>query len=615
MSYAAAIENLSALIPELFSTPGTPGSTRRKFSLMEIGILCTALGDPQHSFPSVLVAGTNGKGSTASTLASIARESGLQVGLYTSPHLDRVNERIRLLQPRPGAPGLDSETWDSTDIPDDDFARVYFRVHAAAEQAVLDHDLEHLPSYFELLTALAFQYFAESKVDLAVLEVGMGGRLDATNIVAPVLSVITDISLDHQEWLGETIDLIAREKAGILRPNGVLVTLPQHPEANQALGEVATELNVRGINAAQYTPQIGVSSTAPYPIQVLGEEILVDSPLKGAHQHRNIALAVAAAVELAQDLSFPITPSAIERGIQNTRWPGRLERLALPASPEFILDVAHNPAGAWALRSALNSSENAGAPGLASETWESSTENVGAPGLALETWEGSTENAGAPGLASETWESSVENVGAPGLALETWESSAANAGAPGLALETWEGSTANAGAPGLASETWESSAANAGAPGLALETWEGSTANAGAPHLASETWESSAANAGAPHLASEMWDGDAPHGTVLIFACLRDKPLREMTQILFPIFDHVVLAPIHSPRATEVADLLAAAEATGVPSTPSATVEEAIQIALALNPAKIVISGSVYLVGEARHILLNPAQAQEDRIR
>jgi dihydrofolate synthase/folylpolyglutamate synthase len=589
MSYAAAIENLSALIPELFSTPATPGSTsgsasgstRRKFSLKEIGILCAALGNPQLSFPSVLVAGTNGKGSTASTLASIARESGLQVGLYTSPHLDRVNERIRLLQPRPGAPGLDSETWDSTDIPDDDFARVYFRVHAAAEQAVLDHDLEHLPSYFELLTALAFQYFAESKVDLAVLEVGMGGRLDATNIVAPVLSVITDISLDHQEWLGETIDLIAREKAGILRPNGVLVTLPQHPEANQALGEVATELNVRGINAAQYTPQIGVSSTAPYPIQVLGEEILVDSPLKGAHQHRNIALAVAAAVELAQDLSFPITPSAIERGIQNTRWPGRLERLALPASPEFILDVAHNPAGAWALRSALNSSENAGAPGLASETWESSTENVGAPGLALETWEGSTENAGAPGLASETWESSVENVGAPGLALETWESSAANAGAPGLALETWEGSTANA----------------------------------GAPHLASETWESSAANAGAPHLASEMWDGDAPHGTVLIFACLRDKPLREMTQILFPIFDHVVLAPIHSPRATEVADLLAAAEATGVPSTPSATVEEAIQIALALNPAKIVISGSVYLVGEARHILLNPAQAQEDRIR
>jgi dihydrofolate synthase/folylpolyglutamate synthase len=476
MSYAAAIDNLSALIPELFSTPSsTSGSTRRKFSLNEIGILCAALGDPQRSFPSVLVAGTNGKGSTASTLASIARESGLQVGLYTSPHLDRVNERIKL---------------NGHDIPDEDFARVYFRVHDAAEQLVLDHALEHLPSYFELLTALAFQYFADSKVDLAVLEVGMGGRLDATNIVTPVLSVITDISLDHQEWLGETIALIAREKAGILRPNGALVTLPQHPEANQALGEVATELNVRGINAAQYTPQIGVGPAEPYPIQVLGEEILVNSPLKGAHQHRNIALAIAAAVELAQNRSFPITPAAIERGIRNTRWPGRLERLTLPASPEFVLDVAHNPAGAWALRSALNS-----------------------------------ENAGAPGLA------------------------------------------------------------------------------AGVPNDRSSSLG-----------RSETWEGTAPHGNVLIFACLRDKPLREMTQILFPIFDHIVLAPIHSPRATEVADLLAAAEATGVPSTPSSTVEEAIQVALALKPAKIVISGSVYLVGEARHILLNPGQAQEDQV-
>jgi dihydrofolate synthase / folylpolyglutamate synthase len=464
MSYAAAIENLSALIPELFSTSGTPGSTRRKFSLKEIGILCTALGDPQHSFPSVLVAGTNGKGSTASTLASIAHESGLQVGLYTSPHLDRVNERIKL---------------NGHDVPDEDFARVYFRVYAAAEQLVLEGALEHLPSYFELLTALAFLYFQESKVDLAVLEVGMGGRLDATNIVSPVLSVITDISLDHQEWLGETIALIAREKAGILRPDGALVALPQHPEANQALGEVATELNVRGINAAQYTPQLGVSSTDPYTIQVLGEEILVNSPLKGAHQHRNIALAVAAAIELAQKPGFPITPAAIERGIQNTRWPGRLELLTLPAGPEFVLDVAHNPAGAWALRSALRSS----------------------------------------------------------------------------------------------------------------------------------------GNMGGSQLDSERWDGDAPHGNVLIFACLRDKPLREMTQILFPIFDHVVLAPIHSPRATEVADLLAAAEETGVPSTPSSTVEEAIQIALALNPDRIVISGSVYLVGEARHLLLNQGQAQMERVR
>ena len=485
---------LAQPLPELLGVPGAP---RRKFSLDEIRILSAALGNPHAKFPSILVAGTNGKGSTSATLASIARASGLRVGLYTSPHLARVNERIRLLQPgvsvdsqefaRASASASEERLDGQSDIPDQTFADLYFRVLEAAKDQVARGQLATLPSFFEHLTALAFLYFAEEQVDLAVLEVGMGGRLDATNLVDPILSVITDISLDHQEWLGETIDLIAREKAGILRPNGALVTLPQHPEANQALGEVATELNVRGISAAQYTPQIGVSSTAPYPMQVLGKEILVDSPLKGAHQHRNIALAVAAAVELAQSLSFPITPAAVERGIQNTRWPGRLERLERlthPASPEFIpefiLDVAHNPAGAWALRSALNS-----------------------------------------------------------------------------------------------------------------------------------------ANAGAPDLASETWEGTAPPSTVLIFACLRDKPLREMTQILFPIFDHVVLAPIHSPRATEVADLLAAAEATGVPSTPSATVEEAIQIALALKPAKIVISGSVYLVGEARHILLaqQPEPAQEDQVR
>jgi dihydrofolate synthase/folylpolyglutamate synthase len=298
----------------------------------------------------------------------------------------------------------------------------------------------------------------------------MGGRLDATNLVSPILSVITDISLDHQEWLGSTIDLIAREKAGILRPNGTLVTLPQHPEANQAIGEVATELNVRAISAAEYVPSPSTNPADPYPIHALGAEILVDSPLKGSHQHRNIALAIASAVELAQNHNFPITPAAIAQGIQATDWPGRLERILLPDQPGFILDVAHNPAGAWALRSALNASER--------DTPESGG--------------GYAEGVRLPGQRQ-----------------------------------------------------------------------------------------------------------------VLIFACLRDKPLREMTQILFPLFDHVILAPIHSPRATEVADLLGAAEATGVPSTPASTVAEAIEIARSLNPAKIVISGSVYLVGEARALLLH----------
>jgi dihydrofolate synthase/folylpolyglutamate synthase len=469
MSYAAALENLGTLIPELLGVPGMP---RRKFSLHEIGQLCAALDHPQRRFPSVLIAGTNGKGSTSSTLASIAREAGLTVGLYTSPHLDRVNERIQLGTPHSRI----------AEIADEDFARHYFRVHDAAQQLVLTGAIPALPSYFELLTALAFVYFAASGVDLAVLEVGMGGRLDATNIVDPILSVVTDISLDHQEWLGDTIAAIAREKAGILRASGTLVTLPQHPEANQALGEVAESLAVRGVNAAQYMPPMGTNPMSSYPVEVLGREIRVDSPLKGAHQHRNLSLAIAAAVELATAHSLPITPEDIERGIRATRWPARLECLQFPGQPEYILDVAHNPGGAWALRAALSAQSAAPV-------------------------EPTHQQPGRPDLPTQ-------------------------------------------------------------------------------------------------------------HPQVLIFACLRDKPLREMAQILFPLFDHVVLAPIHSPRANDMADLMAAAEATGVPASASTTVAEALEIARRVLPAhrpaegRIVISGSVYLVGEARHLLLQPAEVR-----
>jgi dihydrofolate synthase/folylpolyglutamate synthase len=309
--------------------------------------LITALGHPEQRFRSVLIAGTNGKGSTSATLSSILLAAGYRPGLYTSPHLDRVNERIRIA----GAP-----------ISDDDFARHYFRVDDCAGQLVSEGKLPAYPSFFETLTAQAFCAFAEAKVDLAVLEVGMGGRLDATNVVEPLVSVITDISLDHTEWLGNTISEIAREKAGILRPNGTLVTLPQHPEANQTIGEVAVALNVRGVNAAEYVPAFereAHSSTLRnrYALTVMGEPIQVDSPLAGAHQRRNIALAIAAAVELAEHHGFRIPPADIEAGIGQTRWPGRLERIVVPGKADVLFDVAHNPAGAWALRAALSSLE------------------------------------------------------------------------------------------------------------------------------------------------------------------------------------------------------------------------------------------------------------------
>lgn len=446
MSYPAAIDQLNAMTPELHTQPGQP---RRKFSLNEIGTLLEALGNPHRRFPSVLIAGTNGKGSTAATLASILRASGLRTGLYTSPHLARPNERIRI---------------NGVDIADDGFAHTYFRVHDTARQLVIDQKLAQPPSFFETLTAMAFLHFAEAAVDFAVLEVGMGGRLDATNIVDPLLSIVTDISLDHTEWLGSTIAAIAREKAGILRPNGTLVTLPQHPEANQVLGEVALELNVRGVSAVPYMPGIPPVASEPYIVTALGSAIQVASPLHGAHQHRNIALAIAAAVDLATQHPLPITPSSIEEGIRSTRWPGRLEQVH-SGTTQWVLDVAHNPAGAWALRAGLR-----------------------------------------------------DLLAAPG------------------------------------------------------------------PHT-------------------------------LVFSCLRDKPVDELAQILFPLFDRVVFAPIHAARATPMADLLAAARATGTEATVADSVAEALRLATSsafpgtVATPLIVVSGSVYLVGEARTLLL--AQTQQ----
>src|SRR5208282_5517398 len=173
--------------------------------------------------------------------------------------------------------------------------------------------------------ALAFLYFSGNKVDIAVLEVGMGGRLDATNVVEPLLSIVTDISLDHMEWLGPTIRAITREKAGILRRGGTMITLPQHPEANQALGEIAIELGVHGLSAVPFMP--AAVENASYQVEALGETIEVNSPLAGAHQQRNIALAIAAAVELSTRHKLEVAPKALEEGIRRTYWPGRLEHI------------------------------------------------------------------------------------------------------------------------------------------------------------------------------------------------------------------------------------------------------------------------------------------------
>jgi dihydrofolate synthase / folylpolyglutamate synthase len=349
-SYETAIARMFALGHELAQTPS------HKFDLAHMRVLLAALENPERRFPSVLIAGTNGKGSTASTLASILRASGLRTGLYTSPHLVRINERIQILD-RGGPSGQ---------ISDDDFALVHDLVDRTAERLVGDGELPWHPSFFEMLTAIAFEHFARRKIDIAVLEVGMGGRLDATNVVEPRLSVITDISLDHQKFLGDTVAEIAGEKAGIIRPGGVVVTLPQQPQANDVIGNRILDLGARAVNAVPYVPPVSPASSkylatgadktpvSRYPMQVLGEQIMVETPLLGRHQLRNVALAIAAADELNRQ-GFPVTASAIEQGIRETHWPGRFQVIgATGNSPEYVFDVAHNPAGAWALRSTLS---------------------------------------------------------------------------------------------------------------------------------------------------------------------------------------------------------------------------------------------------------------------
>lgn len=356
MSYQTAVASMFALGHELAQTPA------QKFDLAHMRVLLQQLHHPERKFPSVLIAGTNGKGSTAATLASILQASGLKMGLYTSPHLVRINERIRV---------------NGEEIRDGDFADLHAEIDRVAEKLIEERELPWHPSFFEMMTAIAFEHFAREKTQLAVLEVGMGGRLDATNVVEPLVSVITDISLDHQKFLGDTLEEIAREKMGILRAGVAAVVLPQQPAANDVIGNTILELGARAVNAVPYVPPVSPGSSQylersaeyrvpgteqgnpgfvyRYPLAVLGEEILVETPLVGRHQLRNVALAIAAAVELNRQGFNGITAKSIETGIRETRWPGRFQVIAArPGWPEMVLDVAHNPAGAWALRSALS---------------------------------------------------------------------------------------------------------------------------------------------------------------------------------------------------------------------------------------------------------------------
>jgi dihydrofolate synthase / folylpolyglutamate synthase len=330
MNYHESVHALLALGRELAS----PQQARvQKFGLENITALAAALGSPHRASPCVHIAGTNGKGSTAAMLDSILRSAGLRTGLYTSPHLERINERIRI---------------DGEDISDATFAAAWTRVQAVIESLLANGKLQAHPTYFECITALAFVAFVNARVNFAIYEVGLGGRLDATNIVQPEVAVITSIDFDHENFLGHSIVEIANEKAGIIKPGAWVVSSAERPEARAVIAERCKEQGARlaEIDEAWHIDEVSTDAGL-YRARVSevgsNAKLTIEPPLAGRFQIRN-ALASATAARLLQERGFPVSDEAIERGIHTAQWPGRLEQLQ--ARPAVYLDGTHNPAGA-----------------------------------------------------------------------------------------------------------------------------------------------------------------------------------------------------------------------------------------------------------------------------
>ncbi len=305
-----------------------------KLGLDNIRALCRALGDPQDRFASVHVAGTNGKGSAAAMLEMVFRTHGLRTGLYTSPHLVRVEERV-LVGGRPVSPAR--------------FRGLLGRVKDAADRLMAEKRLLGHPTFFEVLTALAFLELADRKVDVAVLEVGMGGRFDATNVVTPLLSVITTIAKDHERHLGSTLRSIAFEKAGIIKPGVPVVCGVEGGAALREIRRVARERRsplVEVFGAGRSLVEPGGPGGGRF-VYDGGEARYSFSPsLQGRHQGRNAAVAIAAAEVLSRTWR-PLEKRRIVEALGRTTWEGRLETVS--RRPLVLLDGAHNPDGARVL--------------------------------------------------------------------------------------------------------------------------------------------------------------------------------------------------------------------------------------------------------------------------
>jgi len=340
MDYADATRYLISLGNEIRAA-GADGVMAAKLGLENITALLADLNHPQDSYPSVLVAGTNGKGSVSAMLESMLRAAGLRTGLYTSPHLVEIAERIRV---------------NGEEISRQDFAELFTRLRTRIEPLLASGTLRFHPTYFECLTAMAMEYFRERRIDLAVLEVGMGGRLDATNTASPEVAVITQIDFDHERFLGSTIAAIAGEKAGIIKSTDyrgrrpAAVSSPQHRDAAAVIRDRCLSQHVPLVEVAtRYSVSELTCDLGLYEFCIRDDDgwsLRVKPALRGRHQIENAVTATAAVRELACR-GHNVSDSAIQEGLASTIWPGRLEMVQ--ENPPTFLDGAHNPAGARAL--------------------------------------------------------------------------------------------------------------------------------------------------------------------------------------------------------------------------------------------------------------------------
>ena len=309
-----------------------------KLGLRNTRLLFAALDHPERAFPSVQIAGTNGKGSTSVFLEAICRAANIQTGLYTSPHLQCITERIKI---------------NGTEISRESFAQHATQVRRAAESLVARGELEALPTFFEQVTAIALVAFREAGIELAILETGLGGRLDSTTAADAKVCAITQIAFDHQEYLGNTLESIAAEKAAIIRSGTQVVLAPQRPEVLQVILKRCEEVGVKPQLDGCSVSINSVSSNGQFVVSLKTRNARYDSillGLRGEHQIENAAIAVQLA-ETIKTIGFEVSTQAVITGLESASHPGRLELLG--AVPEFLLDGAHNPAGAHALRKFL----------------------------------------------------------------------------------------------------------------------------------------------------------------------------------------------------------------------------------------------------------------------